>query len=60
MSEKKTTKKKPYQKPEITTDNMDLFGHAGGGGSTCNGTSTGGRKSTTAAPETCSGAKLKT
>lgn len=52
--------KKKYEKPVIETEEMILFGQGGSGGGSCNGTSNGGRKSTTAAPENCNASKLKT
>lgn len=52
--------KKEYEKPLMETEDMILFGQGGGGGGSCNGTQSGGRKSTVNAPESCSASKLKT
>ncbi|OUR96696.1 hypothetical protein A9Q84_10155 [Halobacteriovorax marinus] len=44
--------KKKYVKPEILTEDLNVFGAA------CNGTTSGGRKSATAAPNFCNASKL--
>jgi len=57
-TEKKDTKlenvkpKKKYVKPEIVTEDLNVFGAA------CNGTTNGGRKASTSAPANCGANKL--
>jgi len=45
--------KKPYVKPNVTSEELMAFG------ALCNGTTTGGRKETTGAPSFCSSNRLK-
>lgn len=52
--------KRKYEKPTITSDELELFGQGGGGGGGCNGTFNGGRKSDQNPPDSCDPAKLKT
>jgi hypothetical protein len=44
--------KKPYKKPEIVSEKLNAYGAA------CNGSSTGGRKSSTSSPSFCNSRKL--
>ena len=53
-SENNSKTKKPYAKPEIKTEKVLEAGL----GSTCNGTTSGGRKADT--PSGCTASKLKT
>jgi hypothetical protein len=46
------TPKKKYIKPEIVTEDLNVFGAA------CNGTSNGGRKASSSAPALCGANKL--
>lgn len=47
-----TEKKKPYIKPEIETEDLMTFG------ALCNGTTMGGRKSATGAPQWCNASRI--
>lgn len=47
-----TTKKKPYEKPEVESEDLLTFG------ALCNGTAAGGRKASTGAPNFCNSKKL--
>ena len=49
---KNSPKKRPYVKPEIETEELLTFG------ALCNGTSGGGRKAATGAPNFCNSKKL--
>ena len=55
-----TKKKEDYEKPQMQSEDMELYGMTGGGGGTCNGTQNGGRKSDTVGPPACDAAKLAT
>jgi hypothetical protein len=50
--EESTTKKKKYVRPEIISEDLNVFGAA------CNGSLNGGRKASTAAPNFCNASKL--
>lgn len=47
-----TTKKRPYVKPEIESEDLLTFG------ALCNGSAAGGRKASTGAPNFCNSKKL--
>lgn len=49
---KEAKPKKKYVRPEIITEDLNVFGAA------CNGTTNGGRKASTSAPALCSSNKL--
>ena len=48
----KAKKKKPYKKPELISEKLNAYG------ASCNGSSTGGRKASTGAPNFCNSRKL--
>ena len=51
-STSKKKKKRPYKKPKIMSEEIITFG------ALCNGTNTGGRKTTAGAPDFCSASRL--
>lgn len=51
-SNSNSSDKKPYKKPEIISEKLNAYG------ASCNGSSTGGRKSSTSAPSFCNSRKL--
>ncbi|MFA6236654.1 MAG: hypothetical protein WC635_04930 [Bacteriovorax sp.] len=48
----KPAKKKTYTKPKIQSEKLNSYG------AVCNGSTTGGRKATTAAPALCNASRL--
>ncbi len=53
MEKKPSPPRKPYEKPAVKTETLTAVA------ALCNGTLTGGRKSSTGAPNFCSAARLK-
>ena len=47
-----STKKRPYEKPEIESEDLLTFG------ALCNGSASGGRKASTGGPDFCNAKKL--
>ena len=52
LNSEKSIQKKKYEKPEIITEGLNTYG------AVCNGTTKGGRKSTTAPPTPCNANRL--
>jgi len=50
--DKKTKKKKKYIKPELTSEKLNAYG------ALCNGTTSGGRKASSGAPNFCNSRRL--